>query len=257
MEKIKYILWTTLFFSLLFFSGCSGESSTASSSSSGKAGSMARFAINGEHLYAINNNEIQIYNVEDEKNIIKQSKKSVNWDIETLFSYKNYIYVGSETGMYIYEKNDLGDLNLKDFTSHVRSCDPVVVANDVAYLTLHTNSRCFRGDTSINQLEVYDVSDPDNVRKILTHEMWEPKGLGVDNNLLFICDGDAGLKVFDINQTQENVTLSSKDVLSDVNCYDVIADQNTLYISQDEDVLLYDYSEFPMKRLSTVKASEL
>ena len=87
--------------------------------------------------------------------------------------------------------------------------------------------------------------------------MWEPKGLGVDGNNLFICDGSNGLKVYGINKSDingtVNVDITVKDTLSDIDCYDVIAQNNNLIISNHEDIRQFDYSSFPMEEEGKIK----
>src|SRR5690606_2672021 len=78
--------------------------------------------------------------------------------------------------------------------SHARGCDPVVVQDDYAYVTVRSGGDC-GGD--INQLDVIDVSNISNPILKKSFAMKNPHGLGIDGNTLFICDGDAGLKVFD------------------------------------------------------------
>jgi hypothetical protein len=237
-------------------SGC-GESASSSSTTTGKSGSMARFALSGNHLYTISNSQIQTYDISTPTAPIKQSKTAVSWDIQTLFSYENALYIGSQTGMYIYTIKDTGNLEYTNQVSHFRSCDPVVVSNNIAYVTLHTNSVCFN-DNELNQLQIYDVEDPKNISQIDTLNMWEPKGLGIDNNNLFVCDGSAGLKVYDINASEDNttmqkeVTLNLKENISDIDCYDLIAFNNTLYISNQTNLLLYDYNSFPMSKQNEI-----
>lgn len=86
--------------------------------------------------------------------------------------------------------------------------------------------------------------------------MYAPGGLGVSDNTLFICDSTAGLKAFDINKSIENnktmVTLQTQDIISD-ECYDVIANDYTLVISNDTNIKQYDYAAFPMSKLSELE----
>ena len=74
---------------------------------------------------------------------------------------------------------------------HVFGCDPVAVENDIAYVTIHSGNAC--GQTS-NDLIIYDVSDVKDPRHIDTYAMKNPKGLGIDNGTLFLCDD--GLKIY-------------------------------------------------------------
>jgi len=243
----------------LFIVACGGGSSSSSSSdvSSGQGGSMARFAVSGDYLYTINQREMNVLDVSDASKPKKVSKVHVPFDVETLFAYKDNLYVGSSSGMYIYDKTTpTQPTRIVDF-SHAQSCDPVVVSDDVAFVTLNTGSNCWNGRRGVNRLEMVDVKTPDNPKLIKAVDMWEPKGLGVDGKNLFICDGTSGLKVYDINKTDNNgtvaVNITIKESLREINCYDVIAKNNNLIISNHEDIRQFNYSSFPMEELGRIK----
>jgi len=96
------------------------------------------------------------------------------------------MFIGSETGMYIYDVKRPDFPQFLSSVSHVRSCDPVVSAGKYAYVTLNSASiRCGRGT---NVLMIYNVSNP--LYPILEKEipMNAPKGLGIDGNKLFNTD---------------------------------------------------------------------
>lgn len=258
MKNFKTMGLTSLFAFIFLACGSSSSSSSSDSSSisSGKGGSMARFAISGDYLYTINEREMNVLEIKDASKPKKVSKIHVPFDVETLFAYKDNLYVGSSSGMYIYDKTTpTQPTRIVNFT-HAQSCDPVVVSDDVAFVTLHTSSNCWRG-TGVNRLEIVDVQTPSNPKLIKTVDMWEPKGLGVDGTNLFICDGSSGLKVYDINKTDDNgrvsVNIDLKESLSSIDCYDVIAQNNNLIISNHTEIRQFSYASFPMEELSRIK----
>ncbi len=245
----------------LFFIACGGESTSSSSSdsisNSGEGGSMARFALSGEYLYTINKREMNILDVKDASKPKKISKIHVPFNVETLFAYKDNLYVGSTSGMYIYDKTvPTQPTRIVDF-SHAQSCDPVVVSDDVAYVTLNTGSKCWNGRSGVNRLEMVDVKTPDNPKFIKAVDMWEPSGLGVDGKNLFICDGNSGLKIYDINKIDNNGTvdvhIDLKESLGEINCYDVIANNHNLIVSNRDDIRQFDYTSFPMSEQGRIK----
>ena len=230
----------------------SAESTDAKAGGSGVGGSMARFTIAGDFLYTLNSRALQSFDISiPEAPLVFRDTQNVSFDVETLFAYGDNLYVGGKQGMYIYDKN----LTLVSEVSHFKSCDPVVVQNDVAYVTLNTGSSC-RLNSGKNALEVFDVKDPTTPKLIHTQEeyMMAPTGLGIDGDKLFVCDGSEGLKVFDVNQTENNETNASvvtmhfnrASSVADINCYDVIPHKNLLIVSNGEDVRQFDYSHLPM-----------
>jgi hypothetical protein len=77
-----------------------------------------------------------------------------------------------------------------------------------------------------------------------------PYGLGVDNNLLFICEGDNGLKIFDVSNPFNAVLVKN---YRDVNAFDVIPNEGILILTGQEGIVQYDYSDqCAIKKVSTI-----
>ena len=247
---------------LMVLVGCGDGSSSSSSSDSvssttGKAGSLARYAVVGDYLYTVNRRVMDILDISDASKPKKVSKIHLPWDVETIFSYKEYLYIGAESGVYIYDNSTpIQPTSIAKFT-HVQSCDPVVVADDIAYVTLSSGSRCWNNRIGVNRLEILDVQDPKEPILIKTLDMWSPTGLGVDDNKLFICDGESGLKAFEISKTDESgvvdVRLDLKSSDAEIDCYDLIAHNDTLIVSNRDDIRQFDYGSFPMEELGRIK----
>jgi len=259
----------TLTLAVGLFTGCgeggSGGAGSASSGSSGgsvgKGGSMARFAINGDYLYTVDRDAMRVFDISEPSRPYPYAKVRVAFDVQTLFAYKEYLFIGGESGMYIYDAHTPAQPEKISQFTHMRSCDPVVIYEDLAFITLNKGSTC-RLQSGENTLQVVDVKDPLNPKLLKTVGMWSPKGLGVDENgTLFVCDGSAGLKIFHVNKTEDNRTGEVQVVLDDsvqkplqeVDCYDVIPHQKRLIVSSYEDVRQYDYTHFPLVELSRIK----
>ena len=101
------------------------------------------------------------------------------------------MFMGTPTGMLIYSLEDPLAPKYRSSVSHVFGCDPVVVEDDLAYVTVHSGNTCGQ---NTNELMLIDVSDVDQPNLLVTYGMKCPKGLGIDNGTLFLCD--EGLKVF-------------------------------------------------------------
>jgi hypothetical protein len=69
--------------------------------------------------------------------------------------------------------------------------------------------------------------------------MQGPLGLGVDNKTLFICDGSAGLKVFDVKNP---LSISLLNWASEINTYDIIPLGNIAIMIGSDGLFQYDYS---------------
>ncbi len=266
----NYIISLVLVAGLVGCGDAGGSASSSDSSSGaggnnggvvGKGGSQARFVISGDYLYTLNKRDLEAFDITEPDNPLPYTRDSVSFDVETLFSYGEYLYIGAEGGIYIYTKPtpSKGLEKVGEF-AHVKSCDPVVVDNDLAFVTLNSGSSC-RLNSGKNALEVLDVKDPLNPKLLMSRNMIEPKGLGIDDNKLFICDGVGGLKVFDVassennetNETKVDIIFDRNSTLADINCYDLIPYNKNLIVSNGDDVRQFDYSHFPMVELGRIK----
>jgi len=71
--------------------------------------------------------------------------------------------------------------------------------------------------------------------------MQGPLGLGIDGDILFVCDGDAGLKVFSVVD-KTRVTSNQIAIFPNIKTYDVIPVNGYLFMIGKDGFYLYDYS---------------
>ncbi|MCS7019567.1 MAG: hypothetical protein RMJ87_10770 [Cytophagales bacterium] len=219
----------------------------------GRGGSMACFVLMDNFLYAIDSRDLLVFSIRNPASpeLIGQ-KIPVGSDIETLFGYENRLFVGSQSGMYIFDATERVRPQLEGTYRHVRSCDPVVVEGQYAYVTLRNGSDC---GGNVNQLDVIDISNPSRPQKIRTYAMKNPHGLGIDNGLLFICDGYDGLKVFDATNPR---AIKQVAHFANIQTYDVIPDSHRkiLIMVGGNKITQYDYRDpFKLSELSTLDLS--
>jgi len=145
--------------------------------------------------------------------------QNIGWGVETIFPYKSNLFIGTESGMHIYDNSNPEMLVHLSTFQHARACDPVVVEGNTAYVTLRNGSTC---QSFINQLDVIDITSLTNPTLIKTYPMSNPHGLSIRDNILYICEGDFGLKIFDAsdsekidkNQLANITTMKSTDVIA-------------------------------------------
>jgi hypothetical protein len=222
-------------------------------STSGIGGSMARFTIEGDYLYMLDAGSIHSVSIEALTNPVVKSKSMIAWDIETIFPHNGILFFGAQSGMYIYGLADPEKPNRISQYTHVRSCDPVVVEGDLAYVTLRSGTTC-QGFT--NQLEVINIKDLTNPVLLKIYPMTNPHGLGIDNKNLFVCDGDDGLKVYDAT---DHLKISDNQLAhyKNINTYDVIPYQNVAIMTGKDGIYQYDYSNpKDIKQLSRLTFSK-
>lgn len=214
------------------------SSADKASGGSGVGGSMARFTIYDHYLYTVNNSALQLFDITSPASPEKSTQIDLGWGIETIFPYQDKLFIGSQRGMYIYDnKNPSHPEHLSTY-EHIQSCDPVVVQGDYAYVTLRAGNFCRAG---VNQLDVVDISNLREPRQVKAYPMQNPHGLGVNNNTLFLCEGQYGLKVFDIRNPR---TIDSHQLahFTDMDTYDVIPLPNTLLVIGKDGLYQYDYN---------------
>jgi len=202
----------------------------------GIGGSMARFTICDNFLYTVDRNNLKAFDIDELSNPLLVSDLSIGWNIETVFQYRNKLFFGTQTGMIIYDIANPASPTYLSTYNHVKRCDPVVVEGNYAYVTLRAGNLC--GEAT-SQLDVIDVSDVANPQWKQSYPMQEPYGLGIDGKTLFVCDGTAGLKVYDADDPKNLVKIAW---FSDVNAFDVIPYQGVLMMIGTDGLYQYDYT---------------
>lgn len=233
MKSIIYHI--ILYYCVLLLAGCAAESDASFSPVTGKGGSMARFAIKGDYLYTVDYSKLNVFDISQANNPQYKNQVYLGNDIETIFPYQNSIFIGTQTGMQILDNSNPEQPYFLSAFAHVRSCDPVVVQGNYAYVTLRGGNRC--GGAS-NQLDVLDISNLQNPILLKSYPMSSPYGLGIDGNSLFICDGDAGLRILN---AQNPLNLVQTNHLTAINAFDVIPVNGLLLLIGKDGLYQYDY----------------
>jgi len=217
--------------------GIALNSGSSGSNSTGINGSMSRFSIYNDHLYSVINNYLNVFDLTGNKPVKAGADFYIGRNVETIFSYKDNMFMGTPTGMLIYSVKDPLKPVFQSSLSHVYGCDPVVVENDLAYVTVHSGNLC--GQSS-NELFIVDVSNIKSPKQLVSYTMTNPKGLGIDNGKLFLCDD--GLKIYKVTDPQ---TIMSNQLAhySGMNGYDVIPQNNILLMIASDGLYQYNYSD--------------
>lgn len=200
-------------------------------------GSMSRFIIYKNYLYSVMNNQMQIFDLSGAKPSKATEDTYVGWNVETIFSYQEYMFMGTPTGMLIYSVEEPLKPTFLSSIQHVFGCDPVVVEDDIAYVTVHSGNLCGQ---DANELLIFDVKDKKKPRQLVSYAMTHPKGLGIDNKTLFVCDD--GLKIYNASNPQ---TLMANRLahFADIAGYDVIPFNKVLMMIAEDGIHQYDYSD--------------
>jgi hypothetical protein len=222
----------------MMYSASASQSGVAFSSGGvSVAGSLARFGLQNNRLYTISNTGLKIFNITAPANptFVSGANLMVG-TIETIFPYKNNLFIGGQSGMFIYNvSNPDQPVKTSQFT-HARSCDPVIAEDKYAYVTLSGGSSC--GGFS-NQLDVVDISNLNSPSLVKTYNLTSPRGLSKDGNVLLICDGKDGLKIFDAANASQVSLLKQ---VSGFEPMDVIALQGIAIVTAKDGLYFVNYS---------------
>jgi hypothetical protein len=219
-------------------SNSSGASSGVSGSGVGLGGSMARFGIKDKVLYVVDQNTLKVFDIGNKTTPIKINDIYPGRNIETMFLTGKNMFLGTTTGMVIFDISNPTSPVSKAFFNHARSCDPVVVDDTLAYVTLRTGTNC---GGNLNVLDVVNIKDINKPVAVMSYGMNNPHGLGKDGDLLFICDGSAGLKVYDASNPKQ---ITSHLIYSypNIKAFDVIPIGDILVLIGDDGLYQYNYS---------------
>ncbi|MDE3181826.1 MAG: hypothetical protein KGM16_00275 [Bacteroidota bacterium] len=208
------------------------------SSQVGTSGSMARFAIVNNYLYTVNESNLNIFNIanSDDPEFLKEV--TVDYHVETIYPFENELFIGSNNGMFIYniESSPENPSKAGEFT-HARSCDPVIADGQYAYITLHSGTTCLGYN---NELDIVQLNNLVDASLVKIYDLSSPRGLSKDGNLLFICDGTDGLKIFNAADVS-NIKLIKQ--FSNFETYDVIAHNGIALVVATDGLYQYDYSD--------------
>jgi len=224
---------------LVFLAEFNSAGGNSGKSNSGTGGSMARFTVYDNYLYAVDSYMLRLFNITDSADPIAEKELYVGWNIETLFPYEQKLFLGSTTGMYIYSLADPSNPVYISAFWHASSCDPVVVEGNYAYVTLRAGNLCGENVSLLNVIDISAIQTPVLLKE---YPMEEPYGLGIDDTLLFVCDGNAGLKIYDASDPlviDQNMIAQYEDL----NAWDVIPLGNVLIMIGTDGLYQYDYSD--------------
>jgi len=253
MTSLKKIFW--LLPLILLFQQCASDSNDLafSADDTGVGGSYARFIVSGDFLYVVDQANIKTFSLSDPVMPVQVDNKDVGENIESLFRLDRRLFIGSGSGLYVYEIDDQGipqSIGQADYALPFQPCDPVVADQNYAYVTLNTfnsvNSCGREVIEQVNVLKIFDLTDISQPNLVNEYQMFNPKGVGIDGNTLFICDDEEGLKIFDVTD-RRNIQLINQ--FSDFTAFDVIPLNGLLLVVATDNIYQFDYTDLENIRL--------
>jgi hypothetical protein len=219
------------------FSSAPGAQSNVAASPVGMGGSTARFTIVNDYMYAVDRHTLKSISISNTADPVQSGNINAGWDIETIYPFKNKLFLGSMGGVFIFDISNPATPVLQGNFVHATACDPVIADDNYAYVTLHAGTSC--GPT-INELQVINVQNIQSPYLIKSYPLAGPYGLSKDNNLLFVCDGTAGLKIYNAADVQN---LQLVKTITGMTTSDVIAYNNRAIVVAKDGIYQYAYTD--------------
>lgn len=223
---------------------------SAASQNYGTGGSMARFTLSNEHLYAVDESTLRVFDVAQPADPSFVKPIDLGWGIETIFPFEDKLFIGSNVGMHIYDASTPNSPTRMAVYEHVQACDPVVVNADYAFVTLRNGNTCWNG---ANELQVIDIKNLYNPTLKKSYPMLNPHGLGLAGEYLYIAEGTHGLKSFNVSDVMA-IDQNQLEFLTNQKSVDLIPGPKSLIVIGPDGVCQFDYSNpSQLKKLSCIQ----
>ena len=243
-----------LFICLMALSIYACDTNFAGNSESGNndssiGGSYSTMLTVGNKLYTVSKEELSTFDISEKTKPKLIDQQMVGFQIENLYHNSGLLLIGSQTSLYIYAIDDQGIPNKKSATEYfsfgneIGPCDPVIASNGYAYATLssrnETGGACSR-TFEIKELRTYNVINPEQPFLESSIEMKNPKGLSIDRDRLYVCEGEHGMKIFDLSQKNIPALITT---VNSCQCYDIIIHNGLILAVGKKEIYQYQYGE--------------
>jgi hypothetical protein len=210
--------------------------------------SYATFAVIDSFLYYLDQFSIVTLDISTPEDPIELTRTHIDWGAETLYPTDKCLFVGGTRGMYIFDRsNPESPVQIARF-EHFEACDPVVVSDTLAFVTLRGGNAC--GETRDVLLSI-SIKNPERPVLVGEKPIETPYGLAVNNPHLYVSSGDNGYQLLDFTAPDKPFVVKAwpdwatkdfiwfEDVLmvlgyGDVRIYDVTAPENPILLSKLE-----------------------
>ena len=240
---------TIIYFLFILLVSCNSDDAEVAvgpDSGTGVGGSTARMTIANDHVYIVDHETLKAIDISTQSKPVFVNEKNIGFNIETIFPKGDNLFIGSSDGMYIYSVEVPNDPQMLSKYEHVFACDPVVADDKYAYVTLRSGwAGCWR---TVNRLEIIDISDLRNPQLVITYPMKNPKGLGVQDNHLFVCD--EGVKQYDKSDVVDLKLIKQHSISAD----DLIPYGETVIVTGSAGLHQYKLQNDSLQYLSSLSS---
>jgi len=219
--------------------GCSAcsenDAVTAPMPTGGTGSSYATFAVVDNYLYRADaRDRLVTYDVSTPAKPKQIAQTLIGWGIESMYPTPNYLFLGGFDGMYIFDRAQPEKPVKIAKIEHTRSCDPVTVSGSTAFVTLRGSGPC--GGVT-DELMCVSIKDPHAPEIVGTTPIPTPFGLAVQNQQLFVSNGDGGYSLLDVSDPAAPAVMQT---WTGGATRDFIWSDHTLFVLSRDNVYIYD-----------------
>lgn len=173
---------------------------------------------------------------------------------ETLFINKDHLYVGGRLGVDIFNIEDPTKPVDVAYYSHMRACDPIIVEDDIGYITLRSGFSNFCRLQGPNRLEIVDMADPSAPERIAEFPMTNPYGLALTDTHLAVCEEAFGLTLLDVDQPLMVMEVAKFPA---INCFDLIYQDGRLIATATDGIYQFAAESEFISLISKIPVGEV
>ena len=244
MKKLKIVLLAALCGAVVMScekedaTQVDNENKTMNQVSTGTGGSMAQFTIIDSYLYTVDYKSLKVFLISDPANPELLETINLGVGIETIYPENDHLFIGTQNGVLIYDVTNPRSPEKVSEVDHVTSCDHVIANDQYAIATLRGGTPC---NGNLNVLDIIDIEDLSNPTLVASRELINPYGLGFSNtneNIVYVCDGYAGLKAYDISNLD---MIEEVMFMEELHALDVIPrEDNSLVVLTRQGIYQFD-----------------
>lgn len=214
-----------------------GFNSTAMIGGPAKSGINSRMVRRQDYLYTLGESQLRIFQLPGIP--LRQGEVSKDIRENSIQATDSNLWLGNHRYLTAYDLTNPTAPVTFSFLFDFSQCQPLVTDGNRAYRTTYSSSHC---RPAVNQLHVMDISDLHSPDALKSYNMTHPEGLALDGNLLFVCEGEGGLKVYDRTDDLdlENHLMAH---LTDIQPHDVYAENGLATITCDGVIYQYSYAD--------------
>ncbi|TAF75804.1 MAG: hypothetical protein EAZ53_04970 [Bacteroidetes bacterium] len=253
-DLMKPLLWVgskiPVLLPILFLANCGYKSDITlpnggtNQPATGQGGSLARFSIYQDYLYVVDDRNLNTFSIKDNLKPTIVDIQEVGDRIQTIYNFKNRLYVGSERGVYFYSITYPDSPVLISNFSHQWSCDPVVADDTLAYVTLSSSPNACR--TGVNQLNILNIKTIESPKLIRSIQMNNPLGMALTKDYLLICNN----AVYVYKRKGDDIELKSKTEF--INAKDIILSDSLAIVTTTKGVFQFKFKNENLTFLSKI-----